>query len=392
MNVHPEAERNRSTPVTSSPDGGDDTIGSSGYATDVTPAWGEGMPEWVDVMISLMASGQMWPEGMEKDLAELAVAFDDMARAASAGQDVSRSPQAAMLQGWSGASADAFRGHTEQLASGETGLAGLARAAQAYALQQDSFARATQYSKLSINVGYWITVSAAAIGLLSSFLTAGATTPLLAAYAARLRTFLNQVFSNLERVAGARRGLTTVAPRLATVQMAQLGGRKLGQGLLARAATSQMLRELPEEVGEGLGSDWIAQRRQMEELGTRTRWDTRMTVANVLGDASGALLAARIAPGVSKYVSGLPGLRHLEAAAEGGGGLANVLMRYPTKAVSAAAGNAIVSAPAGMIANGAVYGNWQLPTLEGLMGSMAAGVGRVGTVSPLSTDVMSAVA
>ncbi|MER6005626.1 toxin glutamine deamidase domain-containing protein [Nonomuraea angiospora] len=389
MSVHAGAEHNRSTPVTSPPGGGDDTIGSGGYATDVTPAWGEGAPEWVDVLISLVAAGQMWPEGSEKGLAELAVAFDDLSRAALAGQDVSS--RATMLDGWSGASADAFREHTDELASGETGLAGMAQAARAYALQQDSFARATQYGKLSINVGYWITVSAAAVGVTASFLTAGATTPLLAAYAQRLRTFLNQVFGSLERAAGAGRGLTTVAPKLAAVQTAQFGGRKLGQGLLARAVTSHMLRELPEEVGEGLLMDGLAQRRQMD-LGTRTSWDTRMTAANVLGDATGALLASRIAPAVSKYVSGLPGLRHLDTAAGDAGGLANVLMRYPTKAASAAATNALVSAPAGMISNGVVYGTWQLPTMEGLVGSMAAGAGRVGTVSPLSTDVLSALA
>ncbi|MFG6194429.1 toxin glutamine deamidase domain-containing protein [Nonomuraea sp. JJY05] len=389
MSVHAGAEHNRSTPVTSPPGGGDDTIGSGGYATDVTPAWGEGAPEWVDVLISLVAAGQMWPEGSEKGLAELAVAFDDLSRAALAGQDVSS--RVTMLDGWSGASADAFREHTDELASGESGLAGMARAARAYALQQDSFARATQYGKLSINVGYWITVSAAAVGIMASFLTAGATTPLLAAYAQRLRTFLNQVFGSLERAAGAGRGLTAVAPKLAAVQTAQFGGRRLGQGLLARAATSHMLRELPEEVGEGLLMDGLAQQRQME-LGTRKSWDTRMTAANVLGDATGALLASRIAPAVSKYVSGVPGLRHLDAAAGDAGGLANVLMRYPTKAASAAATNALVSAPAGMISNGVVYGTWQLPTMEGLVGSMAAGAGRVGTISPLSTDVLSALA
>ncbi|MEU6786548.1 toxin glutamine deamidase domain-containing protein [Nonomuraea angiospora] len=389
MSVHAGAEHNHSTPVTSPPGAGDDTIGSGGYATDVTPAWGEGAPEWVDVLISLVAAGQMWPEGSEKDLAALAVAFDDLSQAALAGQDVSS--RATMLGGWSGASADAFREHTDELASGETGLAGMAQAARAYALQQDSFARATQYGKLSINVGYWITVSAAAVGVMASFLTAGATTPLLAAYAQRLRTFLNQVFGSLERAAGAGRGLTTVAPKLAAVQTAQFGGRQLGQGLLARAVTSHMLRELPEEVGEGLLMDGLAQHRQME-LGTRTSWDTRMTAANVLGDATGALLASRVAPAVSKYVSGLPGLRHLDTAAGDAGGLANVLMRYPTKAASAAATNALVSAPAGMISNGVVYGTWQLPTMEGLVGSMAAGAGRVGTVSPLSTDVLSALA
>ncbi|MGW0203431.1 WXG100-like domain-containing protein, partial [Nonomuraea sp. NPDC003201] len=389
MSVHAGAEHNRSTPVTSQPGGGDDTIGSGGYATDVTPAWGEGAPEWVDVLISLVAAGQMWPEGSEKGLAELAVAFDDLSRAALAGQDVSS--RATMLDGWSGGSADAFREHTDELASGETGLAGMAQAARAYALQQDSFARATQYGKLSINVGYWITVSAAAVGVTASFLTAGATTPLLAAYAQRLRTFLNQVFGSLERAAGAARGLTTVAPKLAAVQTAQFGGRRLGQGLLARAVTSHMLRELPEEVGEGLLMDGLAQHRQME-LGTRTSWDTRMTAANVLGDAAGALLASRVAPAVSKYISGLPGLRHLDTAAGDAGGLANVLMRYPTKAASAAATNALVSAPAGMISNGVVYGTWQLPTMEGLVGSMAAGAGRVGTISPLSTDVLSALA
>ncbi|MCA2229736.1 WXG100-like domain-containing protein [Nonomuraea aurantiaca] len=182
MSIHSGAEHNRSTPVTRPPGGDDDTISSSGYASDITPAWGEGAPEWVDVLISMVAAGQMWPEGSEKGLAELAVAFDDMARAALTGQDVSGSSQAGILDGWSGASADAFRGHTDRLASGQTGLAGLAQAARAYALQQDSYARATQYSKLSINVGYWITVSAAAVGLMSSFLTGGATTPLLAAY------------------------------------------------------------------------------------------------------------------------------------------------------------------------------------------------------------------
>ncbi|GAA2703058.1 hypothetical protein GCM10010412_101210 [Nonomuraea recticatena] len=57
-----EPGRNVSSPVTDPLAGYDNTIGSTGYAVDVTPVWGQSLPELANVLIALLSTGRMWPK------------------------------------------------------------------------------------------------------------------------------------------------------------------------------------------------------------------------------------------------------------------------------------------------------------------------------------------
>ncbi|MFI9840249.1 zeta toxin family protein [Nonomuraea sp. NPDC051941] len=379
-----------SSPVTGRLTNQDDTIGSGGFATDVTKAWSESPPPLADILLALISSGQLWPEASESGEAALAVAFEDLAKCSAAAAQKCGPAAGRILEGWRGPAADAFRADVERLGSKESGLVALAQIAHAYALQHDGYARETQYAKLSINAGFWVTLSAATVAGLATFFSAGATTPLLGPYARELRRFLDQVFKRLDEAAGVRFA-EKVAPKAATVNTARLSVLGRGKALLARAAASHALREVPEEVAEGLLIDGYAQDRQ-RELGTRRRWDGRRTMAAVLGDAGGAVLASRLVRPMSRFVSTVPGIKALNAAARDAPGILNALRRYPGRALQAGLTNGAVSVPAGFVANGVVYGKWELPSAEGVLGGMAAGAGRTNTISPFSVDVVSAIA
>ncbi|MEV0385648.1 zeta toxin family protein [Nonomuraea sp. NPDC050643] len=382
--------RNLGSPVTGTPASQGDTIGSDGFGTDVTKAWGESLPPPADILIALISSGQLWPEGSESGQAALAVAFEDLARCSATAAQACGPAGARILEGWQGPAAEAFGTDVERFGSGESGLGALAQVAHAYAVQHDNYARETQYAKLSINAGFWVTLSAATVAALATFFSAGATTPLLGPYARELRRFLDQIFERLNGAAGARFA-GTAAPRAAAVNTARLSGLGQGQGLLARAVTSHALREVPEEVAEGLVIDGYAQGRQ-RDLGTREGWDGKRTLATMLGDAGGAVLASRLAGPMSRFVSDVPGIKALNAAARDAPGILNALRRYPGRALGGALTNGAVSVPAGVVANGLVYGTWKLPSVEGVLGGMAAGAGRTNTISPFSVDVLGAIA
>ncbi|MEU8142153.1 zeta toxin family protein [Nonomuraea sp. NPDC048901] len=380
--------RNVSTPVTSPLAGQDDTIGSGGYATDITPAWGTSLPAWCDALIALLSSGQMWPEASESGEAALAVAFEDWSQAALEFAAAGGTARDLIMQGYFGSAAEEFKRQADQLLAEGKGIPALAALAHAYALQHDSYARETQYAKLLINAGFWITVSSIAISAFATAASAGVLTPLIGKFAGRLRTFMDKVFTWLERVAKGRyAGSAAIkqAPKLAA-----LGGRQAGKGLLARAAASHMLREIPEEIGEGFLMDYVAQKEQMDR-GTRTQWDGQKTASTILGDASGAVLASKVAGPVAGLVGRLPGIRSLNAAAGDAPGALNAVMRFPGRALQTGLTNAVISTPAGLVSNGIVYGKWDMPTAESLLGGVVAGVGRTNTISPFSVDVMSAI-
>ncbi|MBF8184531.1 zeta toxin family protein [Nonomuraea sp. K274] len=390
MAIDAGAGRNVSSPVTSTPDNLDVTIGSEGYAADVTKAWGENLPPLADALIALISSGRLWPTASESGEAALALAFQDLGTALSAATEPLGRASGKILDGYDGPAANAFREQAERLGSGESGLAAAARLAHGYALQHDSYAREIQYAKLSINIGFWVTLSSALVAALATFFSAGATAPLLGPYARVLRRFLDRIFTRLDNAASVRFA-GAVTPKFGAVNVARLSAAPGAKGLLARAVASHALREVPEEVAEGLLIDGYAQAVQ-RRLGTRTSWDGRRTLATALGDAGGAVLASQIARPVSRLVGGMPGIRALNSAAGDAPGILNALRRYPGRAVQAGLVNGAVSLPAGFMANGVVYGQWGLASPGEVLGSMVAGAGRTNTISPFSVDAVSAIA
>lgn len=59
------AGQNVSTPVVETLPTRTTRSAARGFTADVTPAWGEDLPEWVDTLISLVTSGEDWPAGSE---------------------------------------------------------------------------------------------------------------------------------------------------------------------------------------------------------------------------------------------------------------------------------------------------------------------------------------
>ncbi|MER6947638.1 hypothetical protein ABT294_26760 [Nonomuraea sp. NPDC000554] len=365
----------------------DDTIGSAGFAEDVTPAWGQAFPDWIDHLIALLSSGQMWPEASESRHAELAVAFEDWRRAALEFAEAGGSARDLVLEGYAGPSADRFREQAELLVAQGGGLPALADLAHAYALQHDSFARDTQYAKLVINVCFWITVTAIGTTALTTLIapvTAAVARQVIGSCVQRFRAFVDEVIGWLAKAAGRR-----YAPG-AMAKPALLSRPVTGKGLLARAVTSHAVREVPSEIAEGVMADAVAQREQLER-GTRTSWDGKMTASSALGDGIGALLAGKVARPVSAIVGRLPGISALNRAAGGVPGVMNKIRRYPGEVLQTGLTSAAVAVPSGMLANGLIYNQWQLPTGESLLGAMMAGAARTNMAGPFSVDTFRAV-
>ncbi|MFD1503642.1 hypothetical protein, partial [Streptosporangium lutulentum] len=180
---------------------GTDTVNQSGQPTqqrvvritsDVMPVWEtDVMPDFVDyVLIPLLAGGQMWPgkgDGgglSESKLSELAQAWEELAAGLRPYAEPAGKAVRTVVAGWQAPATADFVTRAQTMYGEQAGLAGVSRGADAYAVQVSDFAVETQYSKLSINVAFWVTVVAISIALLVAFFTAGSTAPLIGPYAA----------------------------------------------------------------------------------------------------------------------------------------------------------------------------------------------------------------
>ncbi|WP_346157595.1 hypothetical protein [Nonomuraea recticatena] len=360
----------------------DNTIGSAGYGTDVTPAWGQHLPEVADTLLALLSAGRAWPDSSECLQAQLAVAFNDYRIAVEEFAAAGGTAAQWILLGYVGPAADGFGEQVESLVAQDKGLPEVAKLAYAYALQHDSYARETQLAKLEINAGFKVTIVAIVLG---GLVTAGALR-LLGPLARQLRLFMDKIFERLDLAAGRRFATARALPSGVTSQAGRLSRIA---GLLARVATPRAFRELPEEILEGLWRDYAAQDEQLRR-GTRTTWDEKRTWATVLGDGFGAALASKVVKLV-RFTAALPGIKTLNHAAGTTPGAINALMRFPGRVLQTGLTNMIVSPVAGIGANYLVYRQAPLPTAENLWGSFMGGVGRTNTISPFSGDAIAVI-
>ncbi|MFI6452361.1 hypothetical protein ACIBF6_12455 [Streptosporangium amethystogenes] len=339
--------------------------GMARITTDVRPAWEtDALPDWVlYTVIPLLSAGQKWPGASESRLSELAQALEGLGTgikpyAEPAGQAVRTIVTGLQIP----ATAD-FVGRAQHLYGEQAGLAGLVRGGNNYAAQVDNFAVETQYSKLSINVAFWITVIAIAIALYVAFFTAGSTAPLIGPYAAAARSAISRILVRLATLAGREVGATGLA------RLTVLSGAT-GRGLITRILASPIGRELIEEISEEVLIDGVAQYQQIKQ-GTRKEWDWKKSQAAAIGAGTGAMVGMGVAGPVSRITRGVPGFggRALNT------GLSNV-----------------AGSPAGsFVANGLVYDQWSNPfTADSITGAFFGGVGRTGTISPTNPEVYTA--
>ncbi|MFI7450722.1 hypothetical protein ACIBQX_24720 [Nonomuraea sp. NPDC049714] len=351
-----------------------DTQGSGGQPTeqavvridrDTLPVWEtEALPEWVvNWLIPMLSAGQKWPAASESGLSALAQAYENLAKGV-AGYDAPAGTAARTIAAGMSAPATAnFITRARLLYGHESGLAGVRGNAGSYSSQASNFAVETQYSKISINVAFWITVIAIAIALYVAFFTAGSATPLIGPYAAAGRAAISRLLARL----AAAGGRPAAASRLTRV--AAMTG-PTGPAALTRLIASPIGRELVEEIGEEGAIDGISQYLQMNK-GTRTEWDWNKTSAAAVGAGTGAVVGMRLAGPVSSVTRHVPG--------------------FTGRALSTGLNNAIASPVGSFVANGVVYDQWQNPfTADSMTGGFLGGVGRTGSISPFNPDVMSA--
>ncbi|GAA3812222.1 hypothetical protein GCM10022226_36090 [Sphaerisporangium flaviroseum] len=364
--------------------GGQSSIVGSGSTTaDVTPAWGEALPPWADWLISMIVSGQSWPQGSETRLWALAKEHQALGGGLYGSVERNVAGYRAVLVGWEVPATPVYLREAGRLL--ESGVGGLGVENLNKALQADSFASETQYSKLSINVAFWIAVIAAFIALVVAFFTAGTTAPVIGPIAASARAAIARILQRLAMVAG-RDFSAGVATRLAATNAGRVGA----QGLFRTVLTSHLGREIIEEIGEEVFIDAWTQRRQME-LGTRTNWDWNRTKASAVGAGGGAVIGMKFAAPLSRFSDRVPLLRTLNNAGGTAPGVGNAFLRFPGRALQTGLNNMVASPAGSILANAAVYHEWHPITGESLLGAMMGGAGRTNTISPFNPDVAAAV-
>ncbi|WP_169950606.1 hypothetical protein [Microbispora sp. H11081] len=351
-----------------------------GSVADVTPIWGESLPAWADDLIALLTAGQTWPEASESRLWELARAHRAATVSLLQSIDPMGTAAVAVLNGMQGPSMTAFLDRLGEHYSERSGLLGVADNHFAYAVQADNFARGTQHSKLSINVVFLIALTSMFIALVAAFYSAGASTRFIGPIAARARAETMRILERLAVLAGRSASTRGLARGTA------LASAKAG--LLSRVLANPLGRELVEEIGEEVAGDGIAQRQQ-RNMGTRDGWDWRQTGAVAVGAAGGAAVGLRAARPVSNLVNRTPLLRRLNTDAPGVG---NAFKRFPGRALTTGLTNVIASPAGSVLGNGLVYGQWEMPGADSLLGAALGGAGRTNTISPFNPDVLQAVA
>ncbi|MGW6498159.1 WXG100-like domain-containing protein, partial [Nonomuraea angiospora] len=335
--------------------------------SDVLPAWEtEALPDWVvHWLIPLLSAGQKWPGASESGLSKLAEAYDKLAEGSVSSAPAAGSATRVLLDGWISPATANFVTRATFLYGHEGGLAGVSGNARAYSQQAGNFAVETQYSKLSVNVAFWVTVVAIAIALFVAFFTAGSSTAIIGPYAAGARAAITRILVRLMTLGGRELGVRQLA------RVTALSGAT-GRGLIARLLASPIGRELIEEIGEEFFIDAAAQYQQLQ-LGTVQDWDVNKSAASIIGAGGGALFGTALAGPVSQITSHVPG--------------------FAGRALTTGATNTIASPAGSFIANGVVYDQWQNPfTADSLLGGFMGGAGRTGTISPFNPEVYTALA
>ncbi|MEV4398463.1 hypothetical protein [Nonomuraea sp. NPDC049607] len=353
---------------------GPTSAGSSGQATvqppvridrDVEPVWEtEALPDWVvNWLLPMLSAGQKWPDASESGMSKLAHTYHALAAGAIATAPRAGSAVRTVATGWSSPASADFVTRAKFLYGQEAGMAGAARVSQSLQMQSDNFAVETQYSKLSVNVAFWVTVVAIAIALIVAFFSAGTSAAIIGPYAAAGRAAISRILVRLAMIGARELGAGKLA-RVTTLSGAT------GRGLIARLLGSSIGRELIEEIGEEFFIDAAAQYQQIK-MGTRKDWDWKKSQAAIIGAGGGALFGTALSGPISKVTRHMPG--------------------FPGRAMTTGLTNTIASPAGSFLANGLVYGQWNNPfSVDSLMGGFMGGVGRTGSISPFNPEVYTA--
>ncbi|WP_049570682.1 WXG100-like domain-containing protein, partial [Nonomuraea sp. SBT364] len=332
---------------------------------DTEAAWEtEVFPDWLNYfLIPMLSAGQMWPTASEKGLSELAIAYEKLAEGTNRSAGPAGTAARTIATGMYAPPTAEFINRAKYLYGESAGLGGVTKNSRGHASKVSNFAVETQYSKISINVAFWITVVAIAIAIYVSFFTAGSGARLIGPYSAACRSAVSRILSRLA-AAGGRRAAVSQLGRVTTLSGAT------GRVALTRLLASPLGRELFEEMGEEGFIDWLTQRIQMDK-GTRQYFDWRRFSASLVGAGGGAVVGMKLAGPLSRVTRRVGG--------------------FAGRALNTGLNNMIASPVGSLLANAAVYGRFENPfTAEAMLGGFLGGVGRTGTISPFNPDVISA--
>ncbi|GAA3149376.1 hypothetical protein GCM10010486_13780 [Nonomuraea roseoviolacea subsp. carminata] len=332
---------------------------------DVMPAWEtNALPPWVvNWLIPMLSAGQKWPEASESGLSKLCQAYEGLGEGVTGCTPRAGTAARTIVTGWKAPATANFVARARFLYGHQGGMAGVARNAHAYAQQASNFAVETQYSKLSINVAFWVTVVAIAIAIIVNFFTAGSSTALIGPAAAGARAVISRILVRLA-VAASRPITATQLSRVSTLSGAT------GPGLISRLLGTTIGHELVEEIGEEFFIDAVAQYQQIK-MGTRKEWDFDRSLAAIIGAGGGAIAGMGVAGPVSRVTGRVPG--------------------FAGRALTTGVTNTIASPVGSYVANGLIYGQWENPfTYDSIMGGFFGGAGRTGSISPFNPSVASA--
>jgi hypothetical protein len=352
-----------------------------GIATkDVEPVWRtEALPGWVvHHLIPLLTAGQSWPKGSESKLWELRVEYVKLMNLLIGSLD----PTAATVQTLNGSlqspAKPAIFKRLAKLSDDKVGVVAKAQESFSYAKMVDNFARETQYSKLSVNVAFWVAVIAAFIALIAAGFF-----PLASVLLRSVGT------AGATRIALIMQRLALVASRSGTVaksgQITRLAGA--GGGTFFNKA---LAFELAEEILEEGSIDAISQYQQIK-MGTRDTWDWKKTKAAAIGAGTGAVVGTKLGGPMSRFTNGLPGISRLNRIAGDNRGVGNAFLRFPGRALNTGLNNMAASPAGSIVANYAVYDQLSLPGAEGMYGGFLGGAGRTNTISPFNPSVAGAI-
>ncbi|MFI9596297.1 toxin glutamine deamidase domain-containing protein [Nonomuraea sp. NPDC052265] len=351
-----------------------------GIATkDVEPVWQtEALPGWVvHHLIPLLTAGQSWPEGSESKLWELRVEYVKLMNLLIGTLD----PTAATVQTLNGSlqspAKPAIFKRLAKLYDDKAGVVAKAQESFSYAKMVDNFARETQYTKLSINVAFWIAVIAAFIALIAAGFFPLASL-ILRSVGTAGGTRIAMIMQRLALVA-SRSGAVT-----ASGQVSKLAGA--GAGSFFNKALAY---ELFEEISEELLIDLTTQYQQIK-MGTRDSWDWKKVKAAAIGAGAGAIAGTKLGDPMSRFANDLPGISRLNRMAGDNRGVGNAFLRFPGRALNTGLNNMVASPAGSIVANYAVYDQFALPGAEGFYGGFLGGAGRTNTLSPTNLEVLHA--
>ncbi|MFI7130805.1 hypothetical protein ACIBQ1_34300 [Nonomuraea sp. NPDC050153] len=352
-----------------------------GIATkDVEPVWQtEALPGWVvHHLIPLLTAGQSWPKGSESKLWELRVEYVRLMNLLIGTLD----PTAATVQTLNGSlqspAKPAIFKRLATLSDDKAGVVAKAQEAFSYAKMVDNFARETQYSKLSVNVAFWVAVIAAFIALIAAGFV-----PLASLLLRSVGT------AGASRIALIMQRLVLAASKVGPVAKSGQITRLAAAGTGSKFLNKALIYELFEEITEEVFIDVYAQYQQIK-MGTRDAWDWKKIQAAAIGAGAGAVIGTRLGGPVSRFTNDLPGISRLNRIAGDNRGVGNAFLRFPGRALNTGLNNMAASPAGSVAANYFVYDQFSLPGAEGMYGGFLGGAGRTNTISPFSWSVVRA--